>query len=194
MILEIDVTDWAEEAERSAIQLRNQDDIISAMSETSIKPLQAGRMATVLREMGVADPDILPSNKVNLQMGAAYSISQMIARQRVQVLVNGQTHDVRRYIAQATTDESGQTPELNEFNAMAEALADMPSSDVTLIEYNDELAQERIVRYLMTNVIGRIRERLTLIAAAKGDVRGVAQVLQSEIDNIVKELVAIKAV
>lgn len=187
MKIEIDVTDWVDEAEQSPLKFKDQGDIIAAMAETSIKPLQAGRLATVFREMGVADEDILPPNKINLQMGAACFISQVIARQRTTVEINSKPYDVRLYVAQATTDETGDKPEaINEFTV--ETIQDLPSSEVTLVEYNDEAAQERIMRYLMTNVMGRIKERLTLIAAGKGDVKAVAKELKREIDSIVKEL------
>ena len=96
-------------------------------------------------------------------------------------------HDVRLYVAQATTDESGEKPEVGN-EATVEAIQELPSSAVTLVEFNDEAAQERVIRYLMTNVMGRIKERLTLIAAGKGDVKGVAKELKREIDSIVKEL------
>ena len=189
MILQIDVTDWQQEVNQSAIQLRTQEDIIAAMSETSMKPLQAARIATVLREEGIADKDIIPPNKVNLQMGAGYAISQMIARKRVDVQIKGETHSVRRYVAQATTGEDGHKANVNEFSATAEALEDMPTSEVTLVEFNDPLMQERVIRYLMTNVMGRIKERLTLLAANKGDVRAAVDALKTEMDSLVAELV-----
>lgn len=187
MKIEIDVTDWAEEAEQSPIKFKDQGDIIAAMTETSMKPLQAARIAIPLREMGIANKDILPPNKLILQIGAAYSISQAIAQQRTTVEINNRPYDVRLYVAQATTDETGDKPEaINE--STVEAIQELPSSEVTLVEYNDEAAQERIIRYLMTNVMGRIKERLTLIAAGKGDVKAVAKELKREIDSIVKEL------
>jgi len=188
VIINIDVTDWKEETEQSAIQFKTQDDIIAAMSETSMKPMQAARIATVLRETGAADKDIIPPNKVNLQLGAAHAISRRVAQQRANVQIKGQPHTVRRYVAQATTDDTGTKPELNEFSATAEAIEEMPTSEVTLVDFNDPLMEERVLRYLMTNVMGRIKERLTLLAANKCDVKAAAEALKAEIDRLVEEL------
>ena len=79
MELRIDVTDWAEEAAQSPIQFKDQGDIIAAMSETNMKPTQAGRLATVFREMGIAEEDILPPNKINLQMGGLFHLASHCA-------------------------------------------------------------------------------------------------------------------
>lgn len=61
--------------------------------------------------------------------------------------------------------------------------------EVTKVEYNTPAAAERAKVYLMTNVTGRIRERLAIIAM--NDPSSVAQVakeLKAAIDGIVKEL------
>lgn len=183
MILEIDVTDWEKEAKASPVQIRTQDDIIAVMSETSMKPLQLARMAIVLREKKQADDDILPPNKISLQLGAAHAISHRTNRQRVAVKIKDKAHDIPRWTATVTKDEYGTRPEEGVFNSDAPVVG----SPVTLVEYNDKAAQERAVHYLMTNILGHIRIRLAVIAAGKGDVRGVVNELKSQIDRIASE-------
>lgn len=181
MILKIDVTDWKEEAEQAAIKLTSQDDVITAMQETNLKPMAAGRQLIVNRELGKAQADVLPANKVCLQIGAALAVSRRIERVRADVTINGDTQSVRRYVGTVTTDETG----LTEYNSEMPSIFD--DSNSTLVEYSDPIAQERAIQYLMTNVMGRIDERLKLIAAGKGDVRKVADTLKGEIDHIAEK-------
>jgi hypothetical protein len=57
------------------------------------------------------------------------------------------------------------------------------------VDYNDPAAADRAIAYLMTNVMGRIRDRLRLVALNKPDhVKGVAAELKRNIDTIVMDL------
>lgn len=186
MQIKIDVTDWAQEAKQTPVQFEDFDDIIAVMSETAMKPLQAGRIATVLREQGKANKEILPPNKINLQLGAAHYISDRISRQRVEARVGDKQRSVPRYVATATTEPTGTPSDERVFDATAPALSEQGDQSPTLVEYNDPAAKERIMTYLMVQVMGRISERFALLAAAEVDLRPVAEALKGEIDALVK--------
>lgn len=185
MILKTDVTDWANEAKASAVHIKTKDDIITLMSETKMKPLQIARLAIVLREWGKADKDILPTNKISLQLGAAQAISQQVTGAKARVTIKGKEHSIPRWTATVTIDETGAEPEYRTLNAETPRI----DSSVTLVEYSDKAAQARCIQYLMTNIVGHIRSRLAIIAAGKGNVKSVAEALKAEIDRIVGEFV-----
>ena len=185
--ISIEYGDWLKEYIASAIKPVNEDDIITAMQETSLKPMQAARLAIVAREQGKADADILPSNKIVLNMGASHRLSQRIASKRKDVTVKGRKYNTRQYVGTVQEEVEGTQPE-------GENEMTVPSTWVrtgtTLVEVgNNGEARERARRYLLEVVPGYIRERLIIIASGGGDVKEAADALKAKIDEMVAELV-----
>jgi len=184
-----DVSDWKQQYDNGGERPADLDEAIDLMRESSVKQ---GALAVALiigRELGkVSDPN-LPSNKMANLMGTSLAIARYRSRQKVRATVkpSGKEVNVRRFVAHATIEDSEQaeygfdTP-----SAMADAAS---FTDVTVVEYNNPEAADRAISYLMTNVVGRIRDRLSLVALHRpNEVKVVADELKAAIDRIVEGL------
>lgn len=185
MKIEIDISDWHDEVVTSNIELHSIEDVVDAMQEMSIKPLAAARHLIVSRESGKADANVLPQNKLLLMTGGALEVNRRIDNLRRVASLNGKDYVVREFVATVTTSPNHKHGEMVYDSSMP-----MLPKDATLVCSDDEVALDRAENYLMTNVTGRIRERLLIIALGKGDVDGVAERLKNQIDSIVSEFKA----
>lgn len=183
MQISYDVSDWKAQYDQGDIRPANLDEAIDLMRESSVKP---GRLATALivgRELGHVNDDNLPSNKMANLMGTSLAISHYRSRQtaRVQLGKERKETDVPRFVASPTIEDGKEAT----FDFAVEAL----QPEVTVVDYNDKAAAERAKAYLMSNVVGRIRDRLKLVALnSPKELPTVAKELKRQIDEIVKEL------
>lgn len=189
MQISYDVSDWKAQYDATEDRPTNLDEAIDLMRESSVKQGQLAVSLIIGRELGkVADPN-LPSNKMANLMGASLAIARYRSRQKVRTAIkpSGKQVDVRRFVAHPTV-EDGERAEYG-FDT-PNALTDAASfSDVTVVEYNNPEAADRAIAYLMTNVVGRIRDRLSLIALHRpNEVKQIAKELKQRIDDIVAEL------
>lgn len=183
MIISYDASDWKKEYDNGNIRPTNVDDAIDLMRESDVKTSQLAVALIVGRETGEVKDETLPSNKMANLMGMSLHVSRYRSQQRAKVRLGKNQHEttVPRFVGTATTDKG----EMVTYDATVEALR----PDVTVVDYNTPEGAERARVYLMTNVIGRIRERLGIIAV--NDPKQVAKVaaeMKAAIDDIVKEL------
>lgn len=172
MIISYDVSDWKEEFDKSDNRPTSGDDAIDLMRESSVKTGELARDLIINRELGNVDDESLPSNKMANLMGMSVHLSGKISRQAVKArLQNKKEVRLPRFVA---TTEQGRKERPDE---------------VTLVEYRDPKAVERAVEYLMNSLMGRVRERLEIVAASEpGKVKQVVSDLKKAIDKLAKEL------
>ncbi|HSG61618.1 MAG TPA: hypothetical protein VLA24_09315 [Pseudomonadales bacterium] len=184
MRISYDVSDWVDTYNASKDRPRNIDDAIDLMRESAIKSGELAALLIVGRELGEVTDASLPSNKMSNLTGMALHIARYRSRQRVTVKLGKNQHEttVPRYVATTTTDEDG---EMKTYDSTVAAL----EPETTVVDYNTPVAAKRARTYLMTNVVGRIRDRLAVIAVTDpGGVQRVADELKAAIDEIVKEI------
>lgn len=189
MQISYDVSDWKQQYDNGSERPADLDEAIDLMRESSVKQ---GALAVALiigRELGKVNDPNLPSNKMANLMGASLALARYRSRQKVKATVqpSGKEVNLRRFVAQATI-EDGEQAEYG-FDT-PNAVNDVQSiSSVTVVDYNNPESADRAIAYLMTNVVGRIRDRLNLIALHRpSEVKVVAEELKQRIDEIVDGL------
>lgn len=181
MEIRYDVSDWKNHYEQSAARPSSLDEAIDLMRESNIKPGELAMLLIVGRELGIVKDQNLPSNKISNLTGAALAISRYRGRQRAQVKIAGKDTSVPRFVSTVTVEEGEEAG----YQATTPSVAD----DVTVVDYDTIAAAERAISYLMTNVLGHIRERFRLIALTKPkELQRVAKEMKAAIDEMVKEL------
>jgi len=165
-----DITDWREEVMREEFLPKDKDDILSGI-ENGLHTAQVARAAIVSRAMNEAPEDIIRPNKVLLQVGGQQDISQIVARQKVDIETkSGKTWKVPAFIGDQDDDE-GQSYYPSDSNK----------------------AKEIAEQYLQTQVVGHIRNRLATIYQNGGDVVENATWLKMKIDSLVDDLMEPRA-
>lgn len=181
MEIRYDATDWKNHYEQSAARPTTLDDAIDLMRESNIKPGELAVLLIVGRELGIVKDPNLPSNKMSNLTGTALAVSRYRSRQRAQVTIAGKKTSVQRFVSTVTIEEGEQ--------AAYQMTTPSIDVDVTTVDYNSDAAAERAISYLMTNVVGRIRDRLSLVALNRPkELAKVVRDLKAAIDEIVKEL------
>ncbi len=181
MEIRYDVTDWANDYKSSTTKPTSLDEAIELMRESNIKPGELAKLLIIGRELGIVKDSRLPTNKISNLTGMALHVSRHRSRQVAQTRIAGKDVEVPRFIANATVEE--------DVEAGFEFTVPNGNPDVTVVDYNDPVAADRAIAYLMTNVLGRIQERLRLIALNKPQELGrVVKELKKAIDDMAKEL------
>lgn len=181
MEIQYDITDWKNHYDASDARPASIDEAIGLMLESDIKPSEAALLLIVGRELGLVKDPNLPTNKISNLLGVSQRISQYRAKQVAEVRIAGKTTTVPRYVSTVTVDEG------EEVAYQAQAPSIQPAT--TVVDHNTQAAADRATAYLMTNVVGHIRDRLKLVALNRPDaVRGIVKELKAAIDEIVKDL------
>ena len=181
MQISYDATDWKQQYDSSPAKPTSMDDAIDLMRESNVKPGELAMLLIVGRELGIVRDPNVPSNKISNLTGVALAVSRYRSRQTAKVTIGDKQIEVPRFISTVTTEEGEEVG----------YQSTMPSfdRDVTIVDYNDQAAADRAIAYLMTNVTGRIRERLAIVAVNRPkEVAKVAKQLKAAIDEIVAEL------
>lgn len=181
MQISYNVADWADHYQKSNVRPSSVDDAIDLMRESNIKLSELAMLLIIGRELGIVKDATLPSNKISNLTGTALHLSHRRSRQTVKVQIAGRDVDVPRFVANSTVEDGVQSG--------YQYTVPNGNPDTTVVDYNNPAAADRAIAYLMTNVLGRIRDRLSLVALNKPDhVKGVAAELKRSIDKIVAEL------
>jgi hypothetical protein len=169
VVIDIDVTDWAEEYAMEEVDLSSPEALVDAQQDRGYSPTQGGRMLAIAKHRGETFEEI-PGHKLMLQLGAARSFVNFFTQMKERVtLKSGKEVEVRSYVAQADGDED---------------------EDPAYVEWTDDKALDRAEDYLLKRVPGHIRGRLALFAARgrEKQMRTVVQVLHQTIDELVEDL------
>lgn len=181
MQISYDITDWKQQYDSSSAKPTSMDDAIDLMRESNIKPGELAALLIVGRELGIVKDPNIPTNKISNLTGVALAVSRYRSRQMAKVTIGGKQTEVPRYIATVTTEEAEEVS----YQATVPSL----DRDVTVVDYNDQAAADRAIAYLMTNVLGRIRDRLAIVAVNRPkEVSKVVKQLKTAIDEIAAEL------
>jgi len=168
LIVMINITDWREKSREKELELVTAEDIRARLLE-GVSTGEIACIAAANREVGLADADILPPNKLAYYSGLRRAVSSVAKRTLAQVeLANGKHISVPELVGRPhrTSAEDGD-----------EHAEDQPS----YVAYDSEAALERAERYLLKHVPGHVYNHLKVIAAASGDVRGVVDQLKARI-------------
>jgi len=169
MKLQIDISEWVDEANREEVAFEGIDDLLDQHVKQHWSPMKSGRLAIAARELGRAKDDILPENKLLVNSGAAVAVSSAFSQQSQSVTINGHDWDVRRYIG--AVGEEG-----------------VVDYEATFVESDTQEAVERALMYLDRVVPGYVAGRLAIIAQNGGDVAKAADLLKSHVDEIAEKL------
>lgn len=174
-----DITDWQDEFNQIEPDIRTKEDLIK-LRQTNLPPAQVGRLAIVSRAMGLADEDILSPNKELLNWGSAQEIASMMAKARQTIkLANGKEIIARKFVGHEMPDET-EDLEAEPDNGNAPV-------DYSMVTSNSPAAIDRAARYLMSNVLGRVRERLVIVAQDKEAFKQTVKDFRQEFEAIVAE-------
>lgn len=192
MEINIDVTDWDDEAAKEELDISTKEALLKARMEKGYHPAKMARMYIVAREREQTDPDLLASNKLLLMTGGAYGISQMEATDKQSVqLKNGHTIQVRSLLAAVPEDEEeeGDGDGQLEMDAVPPKTPEPPDENPGPVYWDDPLAEDRARAYLMRKVPGYVYSRLAIIAANEGDVYGAWNAFVDLMETRIKLLV-----
>jgi hypothetical protein len=168
VIINIDITDWDEEYETADRKVYDQDDLVEHAKE-GVKPMELARNIIAAREREEADPNIIKSNKLTLNIGGMFQINQIYARRMKEYNTkNGQSIKHRELVC-----ENG-------------------DSDPNVVDGKSDKGCQRAINYLMNTAIGHVKSRLNIIAVnlgADGIKKNVAALI-GEIKEIEAELLA----
>lgn len=195
MEIRYDVTDWKQRYdENQSVRPVSADDAVDIMRESNTRVSDISVSLIVGRELGKVKDETLPSNKLSNLLGMSLHLARYRSRQTAQVKIAGKPMEVPRYTANATIEEGVEvsyeattpTPNGNGKRAAKQAPVNPP---VRVVDYNNPVAADRAITYLMHNVLGRISERLKLVALHKPqDLDAIAAELKAGIDRIVEKL------
>lgn len=172
-LLTIDITDWADEFYRAEVDVTSEDAAIKSQIEARIGPLAMGRHIIAAREEGVAPDDILPSNKLLLNEGAAMGVVRMIQKHKEDLQVGNTTYRVRSFVGSIHGK-----PEDDEEEDNGE----------TFIYLRDPEAVERAREYLRRVVPGHIMGRLLVLAANGESIIEAIEEVKAAIDRLAEQL------
>ena len=166
LYIRADITDWHEEALNIELLPKNEDEIIEAI-ESGKHTAQIARCIIVSREVGEADKEILPENKLLIMVGAMQDISKKVRNKKIDVeTANGQTWRIPAFLGHPNGNDD----------------------DVSYVSVDSQKAREWAANYLETIVIGHIRNRLATLYQNGGDVTESAKKLKMIINEMVAEL------
>lgn len=169
MKIVIDISDWEEEVDDS-VKIQERDDIIEMLSLGLSTGLVA-RATIVSREKGVADENIIGSNKALLNLGAQLEISK-----------------VARSATEEVMASDGKVYHLRSLVGRVQNLSQESRDEESYIPVYDDRAMERAIDYLLHVVPGHIRSRLEIIYAKGGDIDSITAQLKDEINKQVYDL------
>lgn len=195
MEIRYDVTDWKNRYdENKSVRPASADDAVDLMRESNTRVSDISVALIVGRELGKVQDETLPSNKLANLMGLSLHLARHRSRQMAQVKIAGHDTEVPRYVANATIEEGVDatyeatvpTPNGNGSGKHKPAPSNPP---VRVVDFSNPVAADRAIAYLMTNVMGRISERLKLVALHKPeDLDAVVADLKAGIDRMVEKL------
>lgn len=193
MQISYDVSDWKQQYDQNqSVRPTSADDAVDLMRESNTRVSDISVSLIVGRELGKVQDETLPSNKLSNLLGMSLHLARYRSRQMAQVKIAGHDTEVPRYVANATIEEG--------VDATYEVTAPPPNGNgkrspapsnppVRVVDYNNPVAADRAIAYLMTNVMGRISERLKLVALHKPhDLDAIADELKAGIDRMVEKL------
>lgn len=181
MRISYDATDWKQQYDSSPAKPASMDDAIDLMRESNVKPGELAMLLIVGRELGIVKDPNVPTSKISTLTGMAKAVSDYRSRQTAKVTINGKQVEIPRFVSTVTIEEGEEVS----YQATVPSL----DRDVTVIEYNDQAAADRAIAYLMSNVTGRIRDRLAIVAVNRPkEIGKVVKELKRAIDEIAAEL------
>lgn len=142
--ISIGVSDWARDTAQGGPVVRSEGEVVQAVKEHGTTAVAKSLIVGV--EAKVTPGGIISANKALLLFGAQKEVAEVMERQRAYTLPNGGMVRAPAHVASGV--DNGHYVDTG--GADAAALAE---------------------HYLMTNVLGRVRERLEIIAASRGDAR-----------------------
>lgn len=158
-----DITDWKHEAMANETIIGSQQAIIDLIDNGTPTGVVA-KAAVVNRELGQANGDILPVNKMLFYAGAREAVAELVRKQKCAVVVGDETYTMPAYQGRIRGDEDS--------NASYE-----PSTTGT--------GMSTAIKYLQSVVPGHIWNRLLVIHENGGDVKAAADELKRGIDELV---------
>lgn len=171
LTIQIPVDDWAEEALRDEVPIVDNVTILEAL-ERGEHTAKIARRYLVWRELGEAEEDTLPTNKVLLNAGATSAVSHIARSDKVKVETKSGTYEANALVG------STRRPSMEE-----------DDDGESYIRYDDPEAVERAEKYLLRVVPGHIWSRMLLAHKTGGDVKDLAKQLKDLIDEMVDKLV-----
>ncbi len=178
--INIDITDWQEEAERDENFIMSEEDILTAIRQ-GIPSIKAARILIVSQELGLTKERISRPNKVLLNVGAQADAIAVIHKAKTKVRVaNGAEYNVNELV--------GYTPEKADENS-DEPIEKEVYTGPSFFDIHDKRSLESAIRYMENIIPGYIWGRLIVIYENGGDVRNEAEKLKQAIDEMINRIV-----
>jgi len=188
MKIVIPIDDWLEEYLRAEPDVTSSDAVVHELLDGKRNVRQLARMVIVAQERGEAEGLISPP-KTLLNTGGAAEISSILTQRKVEVQApNGNTYLARELVGHIGRPPNAEPPVAGGVELVAEAVGPEDDHDHTFHLITDERALELAYKYLQTRVLGEIWGRFLILVEHKADVRQAAEMLHSEIDEMVGRL------
>ncbi len=178
--INIDITDWQEEAERDENFIMSEEDILTAIRQ-GLSTSKVARVLLVSQELGMTKERISRPPKVLLNIGGQIDVQAIIHKSKTKVrAASGAEYNVNELV--------GYTPEKVEENG-DEPIEKEVYTGPSFFDIHDKRALESAIRYIENIIPGHIWGRLLIIYENGGDVRNEAEKLKQTIDEMVKRIV-----
>ena len=193
--IEIDATDWQNQALGDESIMQNEDDIIKAI-EDGRPTTRVARDLIVSQEIGAMRRLTRP-NKTMLNMAAAFEVAKIIKRKRVVIETpNGNEYSSPAFIGRLGRQTIPPAEEMagESDESIAAAIASgtlvevMFEQEPSFVRSKTPAALDYATRYLRHWIPGTIKKKLLDVHGAGGDIREQAEALKAEIDKIVAEM------
>jgi hypothetical protein len=166
MDIVIPIPEWVEETQRDEAEITNREDIITALVKEKVNTGKVARWVIVNRELGLADDDILPGNKMLFYTGAREAVIEVAQNERHEVKTEAGNKLEGRSLVYVQDNGGGR-----------------------YVRSNSKAGLKGAIHYLTHTLTGHIMPRLVTIAENKGDVRAYADELKAAIDEMVTAIV-----
>lgn len=172
----IPIGDWDSEAKAAEVDISTWEKMLEVRIGKGWHPAKMARLYLVARERGETDPEILASNKLLLMTGTARAITDREVKMLETVMLkNGKEVKVRSLVAPVHYEQPTDADDDDqlELDAMPPGPEKPVDNNPAPVWYDDPLAVDRAIGYLMHKIPGHIYRRMTTIAAGGGDVMGI---------------------
>lgn len=189
-ILEIDITDEANEYVKEEPNLSTEDDALTTAMERGYSALKMGRLLPVAWHRG--ESDFAPEPKYMMHAGYSVDWTSRVGRMMERItLKTGKVISIRRIVGNVPEPEpmdDGDGDSQPPLDLDIETPPGEPPDDGKLKMWNDPTAIHRAHRYLQERIPGYVYGRLKIIAANDGDVWAEIRELQDKLEELGKRL------
>jgi len=187
----IDITEYLEDTRRKEIEITSREDILDALIKDGHSTAEVARATLVARELEIAPPDIIRSNKVLVTVAAMNDVSRIAHNKKSIVHTPKGDHFVSDLVTRAASFPYEIDPEEAAIEADDENKEEEKPIDNGL-SFVPRKSPESVMRtydYFRRIIPGHLKDRLVSLYENGEDLHKVADELKAMIDHLVSEII-----